>query len=78
VSNDNRKGYAFDTAYEIVLKNAKDEAVQVTVQEPIPGDWQMTASSQPHTKAAANLATWSVSVPAQGSTKLTYRVLTRF
>ncbi|TXH91008.1 MAG: DUF4139 domain-containing protein [Rhodoferax sp.] len=78
VSNDNRKGYAFDTAYEIVLKNAKDEAVQVTVQEPIPGDWQMTASSQPHTKAAANLANWSVSVPAQGSTKLTYRVLTRF
>ena len=78
VSNDNRKGYAFDTAYEIVLKNAKDEAVQVTVQEPIPGDWQMTASSQPHTKAAANLATWTVNVPAQGSTKLTYRVLTRF
>lgn len=78
VSNDNRKGYAFETAYEIVLKNAKDESVQVTVQEPIPGDWQMTASSQPHTKAAANLATWSVSVPAQGSTKLSYRVLTRF
>lgn len=78
VSNDNRKGYAFDTAYEIVLKNAKDEAVQVTVQEPIPGDWQMTTSSQPHTKAAANLATWSVNVPAQGSAKLTYRVLTRF
>lgn len=78
VSNDNRKGYAFDTAYEIVLKNAKDEAVQVTVQEPVPGDWQITSSSQPYTKAAANLATWSVSVPAQGSTKLTYRVLTRF
>lgn len=78
VSNDNRKGYAFDTAYEIVLKNAKDEAVQVTVQEPIPGDWQMTASSLPHTKAAANLASWRVNVPAQGSTKLSYRVLTRF
>lgn len=78
VSNDNRKGYAFDTAYEIVLKNAKDEAVQVTVQEPIPGDWQITSSSQPHTKAAANLASWSVTVPAQGSTKLSYRVLARF
>ena len=48
------------------------------MQEPIPGDWQMTSSSQPHTKAAANLATWNVTVPAQGSTKLTYRVLTRF
>lgn len=78
VSSDNRKGYTYDSAYEIVLKNAKDEAVQVTVQEPIPGDWQITSSSQPHTKAAANLATWTVNVPAQGSTKLNYRVLTRF
>lgn len=78
VSSDNRKGYTYDSAYEIVLKNAKDEAVQVTVQEPIPGDWQITSSSQPHTKAAANLATWTVNVPAQGSTKLNYRVLTHF
>lgn len=78
VSSDRPKGMAFESAFEIVLKNAKDEAVQVTVQEPIPGDWQITSSSQPHTKAAANLASWRVSVPAQGSTKLSYRVLTRF
>jgi hypothetical protein len=78
VPSDRPKGTAFESAFEIVLKNAKDEAVQVTVQEPIPGDWQVMSASQPHTKAAANLVSWSVSVPAQGSTKLTYRVLTRF
>ena len=68
----------YESAYEIVLKNAKKEAVVVTVQEPMPGDWQMLSASQPHTKGAANTAVWSVAVPSEGKTVLSYRVQVRF
>ena len=65
---------AFESAYEIVLKNAKKERVTVTVQEPIPGDWKIIDSSHPSKKAASNTAVWTLDVPADGKTTLTYRV----
>jgi hypothetical protein len=60
------------SSYEIVLKNAKEVPVTVLVQEPVPGDWQITEESHPHTKAAARTAVWKLAVPAQGKTTLTY------
>jgi hypothetical protein len=69
-----RYNYVFESAYEIVLKNAKSEAVTVTVREPMPGDWAMVSESQPHTKAASGTAEWQVKVPAEGKTTLIYRV----
>jgi hypothetical protein len=68
----------FESAYEIVLRNAKKEPVTVTVREPVPGDWRMLASSHPHTKAAAGTAEWRVSVPAEGETRLSWRVQIRY
>ena len=70
--------YVLESAYEIVLKNAKKEAVVVTVQEPMPGDWQVLSESHPHTKSASNTAVWKVSVPAEGNTKLVYRSVVRY
>ncbi|OYU42695.1 MAG: DUF4139 domain-containing protein, partial [Burkholderiales bacterium PBB4] len=67
-----------ESAYEIVVKNAKKEAVTVTVQEPMPGDWQILQSSHPATKSASNTAVWKLVVPASGSTSLTYRAVVRF
>jgi len=73
------KGNAlFESAYEIVLKNAKKDAVTVTVQEPIPADWKMLKSSHPFEKAASNTALWKISVPAEGSTTLAYRVQVKY
>ena len=73
------KGTAmFESAYEIVLKNAKKEAVTVTVQEPIPGDWKILKSSHAHEKAASNTAVWHIGVPAEGKTTLTYRVQVKY
>jgi hypothetical protein len=69
---------AYESAYEIVLRNAKAEAVTVTVREPVPGDWTMLPESQRHTKAAAGTAQWQVSVPAGGTRTLSYRVLARY
>ncbi len=74
----NKASYVMESAYEIVLRNAKSEAVTVTVREPIPGDWQMLDETQPHQKVAAGTAQWRLKVPAEGSTTLKYRVLVRY
>jgi hypothetical protein len=73
-----RYNAVFESAYEIVLKNAKPEAVTVKVREPMPGDWEMVSESQPHTKAASGMAEWTVSVPAGGQATLGYRVRVRY
>jgi hypothetical protein len=69
---------AYESAYEIVLRNAKSEAVTVSVREPVPGDWKMLEETHPHAKLAAGTAQWRISVPAGGSATLKYRVLTRW
>jgi hypothetical protein len=68
----------YDTAYEIKLSNAKDAAVDVLVVEPIPGEWQMLGESQPHDKSSSSTASWTVHVPADGSTTLKYSVRVRY
>jgi len=73
-----RYNYVFESAYEIVLKNAKPEAVTVIVREPMPGDWTMLSESQPHTRAASGTAEWQVRVPAEGKATLSYRVRVRY
>ncbi|HZV99007.1 MAG TPA: DUF4139 domain-containing protein [Methylophilaceae bacterium] len=68
----------FESAYEIVLKNAKKERITVTVQEPIPADWKILKSSHPSTKAASNTAVWHIEVPPEGRATLTYRVQVKY
>jgi hypothetical protein len=73
-----RYNYVFESAYQHTINNAKSEAVTVKVSEPMPGDWQVLSESHPHTKAAANTAVWTVTVPAEGKTTLAYRILVRY
>lgn len=61
-----------ESSWRIEIRNAKDEAVTVRVQEPLPGDWEMVQESQKHTKESARVASWNVAVPAGGSTVLDY------
>lgn len=73
------KGNAlYESAYEIVLKNARKEAVIITVQEPIPADWKMLKETHPHIKVTSNTAVWKVSVPAGGKVTLGYRVQVKY
>jgi hypothetical protein len=74
----NQASYVFESAYEIVLRNAKKEAATVIVREPVPGDWSMLEQTHRHTKAAAGTAEWKIDVPAEGSATLRYRVLVRY
>jgi len=67
-----------DSSFEIVINNAKKEAVEVIVREPIPGQWEMLSESQPHKKVSSNLAEWRIQVPAEGSTKLGYSTQVKY
>jgi hypothetical protein len=71
---DSREGSTFESAFQILLRNARKEAVTVTVREPIPGDWQMAAESQAHSRVSSSMAEWKVIVPAGGHNALNYRV----
>lgn len=70
--------HTYESAYEIVLKNAKPEPVTVIVQEPIPADWKMLSESHKSTKATSNTAVWKIEIPAEGNASLNYRVQVRY
>ncbi len=70
--------YAYTASFQIDLKNAKNEEVEVVVQEPIPGDWKMKNQSHKHEKVASGTAEWKIKVPAESKTTLTYEVLIRY
>ncbi|MEW5770739.1 MAG: DUF4139 domain-containing protein [Pseudomonadota bacterium] len=67
-----------ETAYQLEIRNAKNEPVRVKVVEPMPGEWQILQSSLPHRKETAHLASWDVPVPAEGKTVLTWRARVKF
>ena len=73
-----RGSHMYESAYEIVVKNAKKEPVTVVVREPVPADWTMLEETQKHAKVASGTAEWKLKVPAEGSTTLKYRVLVRY
>jgi len=63
-----------ESAYTITIKNAKPEAVEVEVEEILPGDWQILSESHEHTKKSATTVSWMVPVKAKSSAILSYRV----
>jgi hypothetical protein len=63
-----------ETAWEISLRNHKDVADEILVNEPIEGDWQILSSSQPYEKKDAHTFTFLAKVGARAETKITYRV----
>jgi hypothetical protein len=68
----------YESSYEIVLSNAKKVPVNVIVVEPVPGDWEIRSESAPHVKSSSSSANWTIRVPADGHTRLTYTVRTHF
>ena len=68
----------YESAFEIILKNHKEEDVIVRVVEPIPGDWQMLSSSHDYKKGDAHSAEFNIPVKRDGETRLTYRVRMRY
>ncbi len=69
--------YAYEAGFELELRNAKPEPVEVKVLETIPADWRMVSESQPHTQESASLVSWLIQVPADGSATLNWLVQVR-
>jgi hypothetical protein len=65
-------GCTYESSYTIVVKDAKTEPADVLVVEPIPGDWSIEAENLHHVKTSSATASWTVHVPADSNTKLTY------
>jgi hypothetical protein len=73
-----KRNQLYESAFELVLKNAKKQKTTVIVQEPIGGDWKIISESNPHTKANSHLAVWKIEIPAESSTTLTYRAQVKY
>jgi hypothetical protein len=73
-----RANDSYEAAYEISIRNHKKEAVVVRLIEPVPGDWKVLESSHEYSKANSGVLEYKLPVPADGETKLTYRVLMRY
>ena len=66
--------HMWEMEFEITLRNHKDSAITVEVNEPIGGDWEMVNSSYRYTKTAAWAAQFQVPVAANGTSVLKYRI----
>ena len=76
LGNVGKAGRINESEFEITLKNAKEEKVVVTVEEIIPGDWEILNESLPHKKENAAVVSWQVSIEPKKTTVLKYRVRT--
>ncbi|HEV8662157.1 MAG TPA: DUF4139 domain-containing protein, partial [Candidatus Methylomirabilis sp.] len=68
----------YETEWQIQLRNHKKEDAQVTILEPVPGDWEVLRSSHPYEKVEAHTLQFVVQVPKEGKTTVTYRVRMRW
>src|SRR6266508_5605916 len=68
----------YEYAYEIKIRNHKDSAVNVIVNEPIGGDGEIVSSTFEAKKTAAFAAQFNVPVAKDGEATLSYRVRVRY
>jgi hypothetical protein len=67
-----------ESAWQIDVRNHKDEDVKVEVREPTSGDWTIVNSSLPAQRDDAHTFHFAVPVPKRGAAKVTYRVRVRW
>lgn len=68
----------YEYAYEIKIRNHKETPVNIVVNEPIGGDWEMVSSTFEAKKTAAFAAQFNVPVAKDGEATLSYRVRVRY
>jgi hypothetical protein len=64
----------YESAFEITLRNHKDQDITVDVVERVPGDWTIIENSHDYEKREAFEAAFPVEVPSDGETVVTYRI----
>ncbi|MDI7259652.1 MAG: DUF4139 domain-containing protein [Thermodesulfobacteriota bacterium] len=68
----------YEVAFEVSLRNHKNEDIKVLVEEPIPGDWEMLSSTHPFEKLSAHLIRFDVPVAKDKEVKVKYRIRFRY
>ena len=66
--------HVWEMEFEITIRNHKDGPINVEVNEPIGGDWEMLSSTYKFTKTAAFAAQFIVPVAKDGKSVLKYRI----
>ena len=64
----------FEVAFEVSLRNHKNEDIRVFVEEPIPGDWEMLSKTHSYEKLNAHLIRFEVPVAKDKEEKVKYRI----
>jgi hypothetical protein len=64
----------YESAFEIKIRNHKTTAIKVDVVEPMTSDWRILEKSHDFVKRDAFTAVFTVDVPKDGETTVTYRV----
>lgn len=65
---------SFEAAQEITVENAKPRPVSVVVTGDLPPGWSVLSESAPHEAETSGRLAWTLEVPAEGETVLTYKV----
>jgi hypothetical protein len=68
----------YEVGFEVSLRNHKQENVNVFVEEPVPGDWEMLSNTHPFDKLSAHLIRFNVPVAKDQEVKMKYRIRYRF
>jgi len=68
----------YETEWDVQIRNHKKEDVEVTIIEPVPGDWDVLKTSHPYEKIQAHTLQYVVKVPKDGKTTVNYRVRMRW
>jgi len=67
-----------ESAWEVKLRNHKEEPVTIDVFARFSSDWELLSHSHPFVKMNASRVRFRVDVPAGGEQILTWRVRTRW
>jgi hypothetical protein len=65
---------SYESAREVVVKNAKSEPAMVEITGEMPRGWQVMESNSRYEQETANRLLWHLRVPPKGEAKLAYRV----
>ena len=63
-----------ESAYEITIHNTGNNNIDLDIEEPIPGDWQVINESLSHKKMNSATAKWKIRIPAHSKQILRYKV----
>jgi hypothetical protein len=68
----------FEMEFELTLRNHKDTAISVEVNEPLGGDWDILSSTHKFVKTGAFAARFEIPVARDGTTVLKYRARVKY